>query len=119
MANVRTCLEEVMKLEGVSGAVLVDLKNGKMLGIVGDTPNLDIEAAANADLIKAKFRVISSLDTRETVEDILITLGQRYQLLRCIGGAQGLMLYLNLHRRQADLNEARERLSQIEAELVI
>ena len=69
MANVRTCLEEVMKLDGVTGAVLVDLKSGKMLGIAGDTPSLDIEAAANADLVKAKFKVLSSLDAKETVED--------------------------------------------------
>ena len=119
MANVRTCLEEVMKIEGVAGAVLVDLKNGKMLGIAGDTPNLDIEAAANADLVKAKYKVLSSLDPRETIEDIVITLGQRCHLLRCIGGAQGLMLYLNMYRRQANLTEARQRLCQLEAELVI
>ena len=119
MANVRTCLEEVMKLDGVTGAVLVDLKSGKMLGIAGDTPSLDIEAAANADLVKAKFKVLSSLDAKETVEDIVITLGQRYQLLRCMGGPQGLMLYLNMQRRIASLPEARLRLNQLEAELVI
>lgn len=119
MANVRTCLEEVMKLDGITGAVLMDLKSGKMLGIAGDTHFLDIEAAAHADLMKAKFKVLSSLDMVDTVEDILITLGQRYQLLRCIGGAQGLMLYLNFHRRRANLEVARTRLSQIEAELVI
>jgi hypothetical protein len=119
MANVRTCLEEVMKLEGITGAVLVDLKSGKMLGIAGDTPNLDIEAAANADLVKAKFKVLSSLDSKETVEDIVITLGQRYQLLRCLGGAQGLMLYLNMHRQLANLANVRLKLSQLEAELVI
>lgn len=119
MANVRTCLEEVMKLDGVTGAVLVNLKSGKMLGIAGDTPSLDIEAAANADLVKAKFKVLSSLDAKETVEDIVITLGQRYQLLRCMGGPQGLMLYLNMQRRLASLPEARLRLNQLEAELVI
>ncbi len=119
MANVRTCLEEVMQLQGITGAVMVDLKNGKMLGIAGDTPNLDIEAAANTDLMKAKFRVLSSLDSKETIEDIVITLGQRCQLLRCIGGAQGLMIYLNMQRQQASLSEARQKLSQLEAELVI
>jgi hypothetical protein len=119
MANVRTCLEEVMKLDGITGAVLVDLKSGKMLGIAGDTPSLDIEAAANTDLVKAKFKVLSSLDTKETIEDIVITLGQRCQLLRCIGGSQGLMLYLNMHRRQSNLSETRQRLAQLEAELVI
>ena len=54
-----------------------------------------------------------------TVEDIVITLGQRYQLLRCMGGPQGLMLYLNMQRRIASLPEARLRLNQLEAELVI
>ena len=119
MANVRTCLEAVMKIEGVTGVVLVDLKTGKMLGIAGDTPNLDIEAAANADLMKTKFKVLCSLDSRETIEDVVITLGQRCQLLRCIGGPQGLMLYLNMNRRQADIVQARQCLGQLEAELVI
>lgn len=119
MANVRTCLEEVMLLDGILGAVLLDLKSGRVLGMAGDTPFLDIEAAAHADLMKAKFNVLSSLGKTDTVEEILITLGQHYQLLRCIGGGQSLMLYLNFHRRQACLDSARARLSQIEAELVV
>jgi hypothetical protein len=119
MANVKTCLEEVMRLEGAVGAVVMDLKTGKTLGMAGDSPNLDIEAAANADILKAKLRVLSTLDRKDTVEDILITLGQRYHLLRCIGGIHGLMLYINLHRRQADTNEVRAKLMQIESELVV
>ena len=119
MANVRTYLEEVMRLEGILGAVLLNLQSGKVLGMAGDTPFLDIEAAAHTDLMKAQFRVLSSVGSADTVEEILITLGQRYQLLRCIGSGQGLMLYLNFHRRQVSLDSVRARLSQIEAELVI
>lgn len=119
MANVRTCLEEIMKLDGAIGAVLMDLKSGKMLGIAGESPHLDIEAAAHADQLKAQFRVLLALGVQETVEDMVITLGTKYHVARCIGGVQGVMLYLSLQRRQANLETARTRLGQIEAELVV
>jgi hypothetical protein len=119
MANVRTCLEEAMKLDGATGAVLIDLRSGKMLGLAGDSPCLDIEAAAHADMVKAQFRVMASLGGHETIEDLVITMGTKYHVMRCIGGAGGLMLFLTLVRRQANLDSARARLGQIEAELVV
>ena len=119
MANIKTCLDDAMGLDGASGVVLMDLKTGQTLGMAGDQPDLDIEAASNADLLKAKLRVLTALDQTDTVEDIVITQGQRYQLIRCIGGAQGLMLYLNLRRSQTDLGSVRVKLSQIESDLVL
>jgi hypothetical protein len=119
MANIKACLDETMDLEGTDGVVLMDLKTGRTLGMAGNRPNLDIEAATNADLLKAKLKVLHVLDQTDTVEDMVITLGQNYHLIRCIGGAQGLMLYLNLRRAQTDLTAIRSRLSQIESELVL
>lgn len=119
MAGIKESLETAMKIDGAAGVALVDLGSGMSLGLAGDSPNLDVEAAANADILKAKFRVLQTLGRKDTVEDILITLGQRYHLLRSVGGSQGLMIYLNLHRAQANLALARHKLTQIERELVV
>lgn len=119
MANIKDSLDTAMEIDGAVGVALVDLKSGMSLGLAGDSPNLDVEAAANADILKAKFKVLSTLGRKDSVEDILITLGTRYHLLRVVGGSQGLMLYLNLHRAQANLALARHKLAQIEADLVV
>jgi hypothetical protein len=119
MANIKDSLDTAMQIEGAAGVALVDLKSGMALGLAGDSPNLDVEAAANADILKAKFKVLTTLGRKDSVEDILITLGTRYHLLRVVGGAQGLMLYLNLHRAQSNLALARHKLTQIESELVV
>jgi len=119
MANIKDSLEAALNIDGAQGVALVDLKSGMALGLAGDAPNLDIEAAGNTEIVRAKFKVLQSLGRKDSIEDVLITLGSRYHLLRIVGGAAGLMLYLNLNRADANLALARHKLAQIEGDLVV
>ena len=120
--DIETALKEAMAIEGALGTALVDWESGMTLGTLGGGKYLDLElaAAGNTEVIKAKVRTVESLRLNDTIEDILITLGTQYHLIRLIKnnqGVQGLFLYLVLDRAKANLALARHHLKRIETEL--
>jgi len=120
--DIETALKEAMAIEGALGTALVDWESGMTLGTLGGGKYLDLElaAAGNTEVIKAKVRTVESLRLNDTIEDILITLGTQYHLIRLIKnsqGVQGLFLYLVLDRSKANLALARHHLKRIETEL--
>jgi hypothetical protein len=125
MINVETALKEALSIEGAVGAALVDFESGMSLGTLGggDWLNLDVAAAGNTEVIRAKMRVMSELSLDDSIEDILITLGRQYHLIRLIGetgrGAPTLFLYLVLDRSRANLALARHHLRRIESDLTV
>lgn len=122
MDNVNELLQEAMTIEGSLGAALVAVDSGMALGKVGGGPNfdLDVAAAGNTTVVKAKLRVMNDLGLRnEKIEDILITLGQQYHLIRLLGSDESLFLYLVLNRNTANLAMARHKLAGIERKVVV
>ncbi|GHJ26253.1 MULTISPECIES: hypothetical protein [Streptomyces] len=124
MANTQTALKEAMtSIEGCLGAALVDYTSGMALGTVGGGNDLDltVAAAGNTDVVRAKVRTMEQLGLQDTIEDILITLGSQYHLIRLLKsrGSQGLFLYLALDKNRANLAMARHQLRRIEAGLEV
>jgi len=124
MANVEISLKETMtSIEGAMGAALVDYTSGMALGTIGGGKELDltVAAAGNTDVVRAKVRTMEMLGIQEEIEDILITLGTQYHLIRLLKsrGSNGLFLYLALSKDRANLAMARHQLKKIEAELDI
>jgi hypothetical protein len=122
--NIETALKEAMTLEGALGVALVDWESGMTLGALGGGKYLDLDlaAAGNTEVIRAKMRTAESLRLDDTIEDILITLGKQYHLIRLIknaSGSQGLFLYLVLDRSKSNLALARHHLKRIESELEV
>ncbi|MGW2018277.1 hypothetical protein [Streptomyces sp. NPDC001927] len=121
MANSDTALKESMTIEGAIGAALVDYTSGMALGTIGGGKELDLNmaAAGNTDVVRAKLRTMEMLGLKEDIEDILITLGSQYHLIRLLKGrgTGGLFLYLALDKGRANLAMARHQLKKIEAEL--
>lgn len=125
MANIETALKEATAtIDGVLGAALVDYASGMALGTIGGGKDLDltVAAAGNTDVVRAKLRTMEMLNLKdEAIEDILITLGSQYHLIRLLTGrgSSGLFLYLALDKNRANLAMARHQLKKIEAELEV
>lgn len=122
MANVETSLKEAMtSIEGSVGVALVDYTSGMALGALGGGNDLDmtIAAAGNTDVIRAKARTLEMLGLDDEIEDILITMGSQYHLIRLLAGrtGHGLFLYVVLNKTSSNLAMARHQLKRIEAAL--
>ena len=122
--NIETALKEAMAIDGALGVCLVDWDSGMCLGALGGGKylDLDVAAAGNTEVIRAKMRTMESLRFDDTIEDILITLGKQYHLIRLLSnadGAQNMFLYLVLDRGKANLALARHQLKRIETNLSI
>jgi hypothetical protein len=122
--NIETALKEAMSIEGALGAALVDWDSGMPLGTLGGGKylNLELAAAGNTEVVRAKMRTMQSLNLNDTIEDILITLTKQYHLIRLLSNADGshnLFLYLALDRTKANLALARHHLKRIEGDLEI
>jgi hypothetical protein len=117
--NIETALKEAMAIDGALGAALVDYESGMTLGVSGGSElDLEIAAAGNTEVVRAKARTLESLGINESIEDILITLDRQYHVIRLLnrGGSQ-LFLYLALDRSRANLALARHNLRRIESEV--
>ena len=84
--NIEAALKEAMNIDGAVGACLVDWESGMSLGAVGGGKylDLDVAAAGNTEVIRAKMRTMESLRLDDTIEDILITLTKQYHLIRLL-----------------------------------
>ncbi|GAA3723692.1 hypothetical protein [Streptomyces tremellae] len=124
MANTEASLKEALTtIDGALGAALVDYTSGMALGTVGGGKDLDltVAAAGNTDVIRAKVRTMELLGLKDEIEDVLITLGTQYHLIRLLRGRgnNGLFLYLALDKARSNLAMARHQLVKIEAGLEI
>ncbi|MBL7257277.1 hypothetical protein [Paractinoplanes lichenicola] len=121
MANIETSLKEAMTIEGAIGVALVDYTSGLTLGVMGGGLNMDmnIAAAGNTDVIRAKVRTLEMLGLADSIEDILITLDSQYHLIRLLQGRgnEAFFMYLALNKNRANLGLARHQLRKIESEL--
>jgi hypothetical protein len=119
-AKIDKTLSEIMTINGALGVALVDITSGMALGKMGNTGlDLDIAAAGNSEVVKAKLNVMRDLGIRGDIEDILISLQTQYHLIRPLGSDSTLFLYVVLNKETANLALARRQLSKSEAGLVM
>ena len=116
MAQLDNVIGELLAIEGANGAAIVDVDSGMALA-VGGAPGFDLNVAAagNSNVVRAKLRTINDLELKEEVEDILITLEGQYHLINVLKGQgnAGLFIYLVLNRTTSNLALARHKLRSI------
>lgn len=120
--NVDESLQDAMNIKGAVGAALVDYSSGMTLGVAGGGGlNLDVAAAGNTEVVRAKMAVMKELGIKGGIEDILITLQDQLHLIRLLKSesGDGLFLYLALNKEQSNLAMARHQLATIEKEVAI
>ncbi|MFO0626025.1 MAG: hypothetical protein U0325_10450 [Polyangiales bacterium] len=117
--SVELVLSELAQLEGFLGAALVNSELGRPLGMVGSGLDVAVAAVGNAQVVQAKRTTLKSLDLRDEIEDVLITLGEQYHLIRPVRARPWLFFYMALDRSLANLAMARMQLADAERSLVI
>ncbi|WP_407572832.1 roadblock/LC7 domain-containing protein [Deinococcus altitudinis] len=119
MTTVKLTLDAVLNdIEGSMAAALVDYDSGMALGTAGTGVNLEVAAAGNTEVVRAKLRTMQALGIQGAIEDILITLQQQYHIIYLIPG-QTLFLYLVLNKERANLAMARYKLKAFAADLKV
>lgn len=118
--NIKESLSQLTKIDGFVGACLVDSESGMLLGSEGGAGlNLEVAAAGNTEVVRAKRKTMSNLALRDAIDDVLITLTKQYHLLRPLKGRPTLFFYVALDRSKANLAMARITLSDVEKELTV
>lgn len=121
MSNIRESLEEAMRIDGAIATALVDYNSGMCLGTAGGNAvlNIEVAAAGNTAVVRAKMKVMKDLGLKDGIEDILITLGKQYHLILPLAKSPNLFIYLATERDRGNLALARHKLHSIEEKLEI
>ena len=122
MAEMDVALKDALQIDGAIAAAIVDQSSGMALGTAGGGKDLDLEVAAagNTEVVRAKMRVMSSLNLNDNIEDVLITLEKQYHVIRPLKkGSSSLFLYIVIDRKRGNLGLARHQLSKVENELTV
>lgn len=126
MPGIDECLLEAMRLPGARGAALVDWTSGLALGAVGEAPGGDhettaAEAAELARMAAEHGTFAAGGDDLPPVEDVIISNGDSYHLLRFVDTSfdSSVFVHLWLGREEGNLALARIRLGEMAARLVL
>lgn len=116
--NYDKAVSEMLNVDGAIAAAVVDYSSGMLLA-GGGSPAVDLEVAAagNTEVMSAKMKTMKMLGLNDNIEDILITLGKQYHLLRPLVKHEGLFLYSVLDKSKSNLALVRRSLVETERNL--
>lgn len=95
-------VDAFLNIEGAVAAALVDSNSGTILASAGDQAFLRVE-----------LNTMKSMRPTDTMEDILVTLGKQYHIIRPVGRKSGRFVYLVLDKSRANLAQARAQTGEI------
>ncbi len=117
MANVKESMDTLLQSDGAMCTAIVDANSGMVLGQAGTGLDLELAAAGNTEVVRAKLKTMKSLGLNDKIEDILITLGSQYHIIRPVSSKEGLFIYLVLDKSKSNLALARRNCQEVESTL--
>ncbi|MFB9994058.1 DUF4388 domain-containing protein [Deinococcus oregonensis] len=119
MTNVKDTLNSALSsIDGIMAAALVDYHSGMALGTVGSGFDLELAAAGNSEVVKAKMKTMQMLGIQGEIEDILITLQSQYHVIYIVPN-QSLFLYIVLAKDKSNLAMARFKIKALAKDISI
>lgn len=119
MATIKQTLDELMTADGALCAAIVDSSSGMMLGSIGSGLDLEVAAAGNSEVVRAKNKAMRQLGLNDVIEDILITLGKQYHLIRPSSRKEGVFIYYVLERSKSNLALARRKAQDVDKDMLV
>jgi hypothetical protein len=117
MTTIKQSLEELLTCDGAMCAAIVDATSGMLLGSMGSGVDLEVAAAGNTEVVRSKLKTMRALGLNDVIEDILITLGKAYHIIRPMARKEGVFVYLVLDKSKSNLALARRKAQEVEKEL--
>ena len=117
MASIQDSLNALMTIDGSLAAALVDSTSGMLMGSAGGGLDLELAAAGNTEVVRAKLKTMRMLNLNDQIDDILITLGKQYHVIRPVAANDGVFSYVVLDKSRSNLALARRKVSDVEKEL--
>ena len=117
MASIKQSMDDLMSVDGAMCAALVDAGSGMVLGQIGSGVDLEVAAAGNTEVMRAKIKTMKSLGLNDVIEDILITLGKQYHILRPSARKEGVFIYYVLDKQRANLAMARRKTADVDKDM--
>ena len=103
------------QLSGYIASALIEAESGMVLSKDEFSAfNIELASALNAEVLKSKRAAVDALELDDYVEDILITLGKQYHLIRPVDINLQLFIYLAIDRKRGSLAMARMALKEVE-----
>ena len=120
MSNAKEVLDELSSnIDGFMSAALVDGSTGMILGSVGSGIDIEVAAAGNSEVVRSKLKTMQNLGLKDHIEDILITLGKQYHILRPAEKYDGIFFYIVLDKSKSNLAMARRQVLNAEGKVKI
>ena len=112
-------LRRLSDIDGYIASALVSADSGMVVAkdSTDESFNLEMAAATNTEVVKAKIKAIQKLGLEDKIEDILITLGRQYHLIRPLSQRPEYFFYLAVDRARANLALSRMGLEDVERRL--
>ncbi|MFD1259839.1 hypothetical protein [Entomomonas asaccharolytica] len=117
MSNIQESLDGLLSIDGAMCAALVDSASGMMLGNAGSGVDIELACAGNTEVVRAKLKTMKSLQLNDFIEDILITLGKQYHIIRPLENKPDIFLYIVLDRAKSNLALARRSLVDVSSKI--
>ena len=108
-------LSGLRDLGGYIGSCVVDSDTGMVLALDSHGRlDLELAAAGNTEVVRSKRRTIQTLNMKDEIEDILISLKHQYHIIRLMRMNDRIFIYVALDRKVANLALARMVIQRVE-----